>query len=352
MWYDPARWNASLRPTLNLKQQLETLKTFEIFYLQQFAPLLFLVFLIVVAPTGSRRRIWTRGWTVYVPALAGLLAYAMVIVTSRYIMPFVLAIALMLLATIPIARRFNPLLATIGLAIPALLESLNIKTGAALGVVAAVFGAIVVGVLVPARNRVLWTLAIIFAALASHVVLTPLGADVLPFPVFGLLVVIWMLARNAERNSAAESFAVRTEVAIAVILVAVFAIRFQNRLSDDAKAFDRASSATWGNLPVRIAQDLRSRGVAPGTRIAIIGPHAESYWARAGRLHIVANVPRLLVDDYWGLSDAQQDSLLALFAKAGATYAIASMPPTLAAPPDARWTPIRFSGWLRRIDGR
>jgi hypothetical protein len=66
----------------------------------------------------------------------------------------------------------------------------------------------------------------------------------------------------------------------------------------------------------------------------------------------VANVPRPLVEQFWGLPAAQQDSLLLLFAQAGATYAIASMPPSVAAPPDARWTPVQFNGWVRRIDGK
>jgi hypothetical protein len=352
MWYDPARWNASLHPKINLKQQVATLKIFEGFYLQQFAPVVFLVFLIVVAPSVARRRIWSRGWVIYVPALAGMFAYAMVVVTSRYIMPFVLAIALLLLATVPIVRRLNPLLATVGLAIPALLESIDVKTGAALGVVVAVFGAIIVGALVPARNRVLWVLAILFAALASHVIFTPLGVEALPFVAIVLLVVIWIVARKAERGDGAESVAMRMQVAMTLILVAVFAIRFQNRMTDDVKAFARASSATWGNVPLRIAEDLQSHGVVAGARIAVIGPHAESYWARAGRLHIVASVPRPLVESFWGLPVARQDSLLALFAKAGAVYAVASMPPSVAAPPDGRWAAVRFSGWVRRIDGK
>jgi hypothetical protein len=352
MWYDPARWNASLHPKIDLTEQLATLKTFENFYLQQFAPVVFLVFLIVVAPSVARRRIWSRGWVVYLPALAGMFAYAMVIVTSRYIMPFVLAIALLLLAAVPITRRLNPLLAVIGFAIPALLESIDVKTGAALGVVIAVFGAIVVGALVPARNRIVWVLAILFAALASHVIFTPLGVEVLPFVAMALLVVIWIVARKAERGDGADSVGMRMQVAMTLVLVAVFAMRFQNRMTDDVKAFERASSSTWGNVPLRIAEDLQSHGVVAGTRVAVIGPHAEAYWARAGRLHIVASVPRPRVESYWGLPAEQQDSLLALFAKAGAVYAIASMPPSVAPPPGSRWTAVRFSGWVRRIDGK
>jgi membrane-bound metal-dependent hydrolase YbcI (DUF457 family) len=254
------------------------------------------------------------------------------------------------LATVPIARRFSPLFALIGIAVPAVLESLDIRTAAGLGVVAAVLGAMLVGVIVPAKSRIVWVLSVVFAALAAHVILTPLGADVLPFAVFGLVVLFWMLARTALRSGATLSFARRTEVAIGLVLFAVFALRFQNRMSADTTALERAASPTWGNVSMRIAQDLVSHGVTPGTRIAVIGPHAEAYWARTARLRIVADVPRPLIEKFWALPEAARDSLLRQFAAAGATYVVASLPPTIAAPPDARWTPVRFSGWVRRLD--
>jgi len=351
MWLDPLRWNAMLTPHWDLRQQLGTLKVFELFYLQQFTPLVFLIFLIVVAPFGTRRKAWQAGWIVLIPALAGLLAYAMVVSTARYIMPFVLATTLIVLATIPVARRFVPWLALVGLAIPAGLESLDMRTAAGLGVVAALLGGVLAGVLVPARRRILWMLAVAFAALVSHVVLAPLGADVLPFPVLALVAVFWILARGAERDDRAESFALRSELAMAVVLGLIFVIRFENRLSADFTALARAASPKWGNVSVRIAADLASHGIGPGMRIAVIGPHAEAYWARAGRLHIVADVPRPLVDRFWGLPAAQQDSLIAQFAAAGAAYAVASMPPsgTPAAPVDSRWTPVKFGGWVRPL---
>ena len=56
----------------------------------------------------------------------------------------------------------------------------------------------------------------------------------------------------------------------------------------------------------------------------MIGPHADSYWARTGRLKIVASVPTPVVPAFWRLSRAGQDSLLAEFAAAGARVAIAS----------------------------
>ena len=56
MWFDPARWNRTVVPRLSLRDQLLTLKVFELFYVQNFTPLLFLFLLIAVAPRASRPR--------------------------------------------------------------------------------------------------------------------------------------------------------------------------------------------------------------------------------------------------------------------------------------------------------
>jgi hypothetical protein len=94
--------------------------------------------------------------------------------------------------------------------------------------------------------------------------------------------------------------------------------------------------------------DLASHGITPGTRIALIGPHAESYWARTARLHIVASVPSNRIGAFWMLSKAGQDSLLAEFAASGATVAIATLEVGGQAP-DSSWTPVKYHGRIRRL---
>jgi hypothetical protein len=104
-----------------------------------------------------------------------------------------------------------------------------------------------------------------------------------------------------------------------------------------------ASNAEW-----RIAQDLAANGIVPGTRIALIGPHAESYWARTARLKIVANVPDPIAPMWWYIPAASRDSLLAKFAARGAQVAILTRRPP-EGPPDSTWTPLRYQGWMRRL---
>ena len=103
-----------MKPQINIRDQAGTLQIFARFYVQNLTPLLFIALLIAVAPRGSRRNAWWNGWVIYLPALAGVTAYAMVIVTARYIMPFVLGATLVLLATLPLPRRMLPLLALLG----------------------------------------------------------------------------------------------------------------------------------------------------------------------------------------------------------------------------------------------
>jgi hypothetical protein len=144
-------------------------------------------------------------------------------------------------------------------------------------------------------------------------------------------------------------FAQRTYAALALVLTLVLAFRFGIRLSQDRAALARASAPVWGNDKASIAQDLASHGITTDTRIAVVGPHAEAYWARTARLHIVANVPTNRVRAFWALPKSSQDSLLALFRASGATVAIATLPPA-GGSPDSSWTPLKYRGWMRPLN--
>jgi hypothetical protein len=348
MWFDPARWNATLAPRWQPRDQLATLATFGRFYLENLAPLLFLSVLIAGAPSGSRRTAWRATWVVLVPVAAGLLGYAMVLVTARYVMPFVLAGTLALVAALPIGKRMIPLAAVIGVATPIVLEALDTRSEAALALVISIVGGLVAGVALSRRRSVLWATGIVLAMAITRVVF-PASFPAILLPGGAALVgAIWLMSKRAAQSDQAERFARRLEGALGVAIGVLLVARFSARLAQDAHAFSRAASPAWGNVPWRIASDLEQHGVGPGTRIALIGPHAESYWARTGRLKIVANVPRPAAPAFWRLSPARRDSLLAEFAAAGASVAIASIGPDDGAP-DSTWQPVRFRGWVRPL---
>ncbi len=348
MWFDPARWNAGVQPHWSLPQQSATLATFVVFYIQNLTPLLFLIVLIVTAPAGTRRDAWRNGWVVYIPAMAGVAAYAAVIVTARYIMPFVLGATLVLLATLPLARRMLPALVLVGIAIPIGIEALTTRTVLGLALVASIVGGVAAGVLVPWRHKILWGIAVVAGLGVTRAVLTPISGPLLRIGVLALAVIIFIAARAAIRDRRPIRFARRTEAALALTLGLVLGLRLWLRVDQDAGELVVSNDPRWGNVSVGIAQDLASRGVGPGTRVAVIGPHAEAYWARAARVQIVANVPRPLAPEFWKLPAEGRDSLLADFARAGATVAIATTGPE-GGVPDSTWTPVRYQGWIRRL---
>ena len=348
MWFDPARWNAAIGPHFRVREQLVMLKAFESFYIQNLTPLLFLFLLIAVAPRGSRRVAWQRGWIVYVPAVAGLGAYAMVIVTTRYVMPFILAAALTILATLPLPRRMNPTLVLLGLAIPIGLEAIDPQTAFGLALVTSVIGGMLAGVLTPTRRRVVWIVAVALGLTLTRVVLPPSFGGLLRYGAVALALIMWRMSLAAVRRHRTATFSGRALAAMGFLLAVVLLLRLGLRLNQDADALARASSPRWGNVDWKIAADLHAHGIGRGTRIAVVGPHAESYWVRAGGMHIVANVPANRVDAFWRLPRSSRDSLLAVFARSGATVAIASLGPRNALP-DRSWSPVRYRGWIRPL---
>jgi hypothetical protein len=348
MWFDPARWNGSLAPHWDLHDQLGTLKVFELFYIQNLAPLLFLVLVLAAAPPGSRRVAWSRGWVVFVPMAAGLGAYALVIVTARYIMAFLLAGTLTLLATVPIARRIRPAWAFVGIVIPLAIEAIQARTVSGLGIVTSIVGGTVAGMLLPVKRRWLWVLALIIATGFTRLMLPPSNRRDLILGAACLVAAFWFLSRRAIVTRRPVRFAFRAQAALATVLAIVLLTRLGVRLNQDVAKLRLNATDSWNNVEWKVAQDLAANGLAPGTRIALIGPHAESYWARTARVHIAADVPPPVVNAFWQLSPALRDSLLDEFTSAGATVAIATVGPESGAP-DSTWTPLRYHGWMRRL---
>jgi hypothetical protein len=348
MWFDPVRWNAAVEPHWNASDQLETLKKLQTFYVQSLTPLLFFVLLIATAPRGTRREAWSKGWLVHVPAVAGIVAYALVLVTARYVMPFVLASTLMLLATVPRSRAMLPLLAVLGVVIPIGLEAVSPETIIGLTLVTSIVAGMTFGAQMTTRWPLVWGIVVILGALAARVLLPPRAPDIARVGAVLIAILFWFSARAAIRDGRPNRFASRSLAALALLITAVFALRFEIRIKQDLLALSHAKSETLGNVPVKIAEDLAAHGVAAGARIALIGPHAESYWARSGRLNIVANVPRTEAAAFWKLSPERREALLSEFAAAGATVAIASMGPE-EAKPDGAWTPLKYRGWIRPL---
>jgi hypothetical protein len=353
MWFDPERWSGGLRPQFDPHDQVVSLVASGRYYVENFAPFLLLILLIAVAPAESRREAWRRGWIVLVPAAAGIFGYAMVLVTARYVMPFMLAGTLMLLATLPAPRRLHPFALLIGVVIPIGLLSIDDRSAVALAVVVSIVGAMVAGAKIPMRSWPLWALGVIVVAEVVHILLPAAFPGILLLGGAALAAALWWMSRGAIHRGRPVRFT-RGAMSACGLAVALWLVYpFVQRFRKDEDALGRASKSRWGNLSASIAADLAAHGVGPGTRIAVIGPHADSYWARTGRLTIVASVPRPVVPMFWRLSRRGQDSLLTAFAAAGAQVAIASVgPDSTMPPPDSSWTPVRYRGWIRPLSAR
>ncbi len=353
MWFDPERWSGGLRPQFDLHDQVASLLTSGRYYVENLAPFLFLILLIAVAPVRSRRDAWRRGWIVLVPAAAGMFGYAMVLATARYVMPFVLAGTLVLLASLPAPRRLHPLALLIGVVIPIGLLSIDDRSATALAVVVSIVGAMVAGAKLPMRSWLVWALGVIVVAEVVHILLPAAFPGILLLGGAALAAALWWMSRGAIHRGRPVRFTRGAMAACGLAAALWLVYPFAQRLRKDEGALGRASESRWGNLSAKIAADLAAHGVGPGTRIAVIGPHADSYWARTGRLKIVASVPRPVVPMFWRLSRAGQDSLLTAFAAAGAQVAIASVGPDSSMPqPDSSWTPVRYRGWIRPLTAR
>ncbi len=360
MWFDPDRWKGPVAPHFNVHDQFVSLTISGRFYVENLAPFLFLILLIAVAPAASRRDAWRRTWVVLVPVSAGMLGYAMVLVTARYFMAFALAGTLVLLATLPVPRRVHPLAMLVGVAIPIGLESIDDRSAVALALVVSIVGAMLAGSALGTGGRVdgwtggrrfLWAIGVLAAAAITHVILPAAFPGILLLGGAVLAVILWAMSRAAIRAWHPVRFAHDFSGALALVVATLLVLRLGARLGDDRAALDRAGSPTWGNLQANVAADLLTHGIGPGTPIAVIGPHADSYWARTGRLKIVASVPTPVVPAFWRLSHAGRDSLLGEFAAAGARVAIASVGPNAGAPPpDSGWTPVRYRGWIRFLE--
>lgn len=347
MWYDPARW-AAIKPQFSIKQQILAIIVVSTTFFSSIWIALYVFYLFAVAPEGSRKPAWRAGWIVFVPCAAGIFGYMMVLLTARYIAAFTLGGMLVTLAVLPIPRRVRPVWLLLGLVVQIGLLAIAPKTAWALSFETAIMAAMLMGSAIPTRRHILWMVMVPLALGFSLAFLTPTlpAMTRLAAAAFAL----WLFARafRAIRQHRTVDFALGLHVALALSLALIFGGRLALRLNRDATAAARSDSMWSSNPEWRIAQDLRDHGVEPGTRIALVGPHAESYWARTARLQIVASVPDPITPIWWLIPQTSRDSLFKIFAAHGAQVVIVTRPPA-DRPMDSTWVRLRYQGWMKPL---
>jgi hypothetical protein len=97
--------------------------------------------------------------------------------------------------------------------------------------------------------------------------------------------------------------------------------------------------------PWRVAAAIRSAGVVPNMRVAIVGNKARHEpWARLGRVHVVAQVE----DDrgFWTKAPEPQEALVGKLAQTGADAIVASR---MTSPAGPNWIAIDDTGYAVRL---
>jgi len=339
IWLDPARWYAGLQAHFTIREQLENVRIAANYYVRNLAPFVLLVatMLGITAP-ADWRTLWRRGWVVFVPVIAALVAYALVIVTARYVAGFLIAAIAMFCAALPWPVRLRPARVAVGILIVFLMETLAANAAPTLAVLVAGMS----GVLVTcAMGRTKTAYALLVGAVVAVVSL----AMLLPAPRaamlgVGFVVVLatWLsLRRNAQQIAGTPE---RFRLAFAALIALLLVGRTAQRLWRDAGVVNRPNNS-W-----LIARDLGENGVGPGTRVLLVGPADQAIWARPARLRITADVPSWRVPAFWTLAEQSRDSLLERFADTGAQVAIASL---VAGTPVKGWRVIESGGWIRPL---
>jgi 4-amino-4-deoxy-L-arabinose transferase-like glycosyltransferase len=264
-WYDPARWSRDLRPRLDVSQQLARLWLSAQYYAYVGAPFLLILIAIAAASRASDLRpTIERSYVVLVPCVAAIGAYALVYTTSRHLAPYVVGAGVVLAAAYPrdatlSARRL---------------------------VIAIVVTLVALELVAPLRGRILLSYG--------------LGATVL-----AALVV-------QRRRAVIDPALLRRVFALGVVVTAAIpgVLRGVAALQ---RPIISAEHPEWTT-----AQRLVAGGLAPGSKIAILGNPENSGWARLAGYSIVAVVPADRVAAFKALSDAERARIIAAFQRAGA----------------------------------
>jgi hypothetical protein len=126
-----------------------------------------------------------------------------------------------------------------------------------------------------------------------------------------------------------------SRVVVAVVLVmalgtADYTIRV---LTHHVAIAGSGPASTWQDLVA--AQELRRLGAQPGDKVAVIGDGASAYWARLGKLRIVAEVMDTSMDsnqgskEFWEAPEGVRQNVYRRMAQAHAKVVVAYCPPCL-----------------------
>ena len=350
VWFDPARWYTDLSPKWEPSKQLLVFSDLVSHFFASLAPVVLVVwFAYAVATRDARALWWHRVWIVMLPALAAVGAYSLVLVTTRYIAPFLVAMTIIVCFALPWPSRLKPGRVFIGIGVPLLIVLSTPGNGSVLSFTNPALAAVLFAWGFRRRGPALMVTTAILGAASVWVVLPASVHSVVMLGALVMLALYWLASRSAIKNHEGQRFSRVLHqgllIANAVVIVGVAALKYNSSVTP-LQAMNGEANTIWLQ-----SEAVRKAGIVPGQRIAIIGSPFEAYWARTARVQIVGVVPPWRVQAFQELSVDKRALLFREFARAGATFVVSQTPlPPVAG--DSAWVPYEYIGWIKRLPAR
>jgi len=347
IWYDPARWYDDLHPRFDLTRQVSVLGILVAEYIASLAPVfLVMVFWLIVAGRSGTTEWLRRTWPIVIPALAALIAYAIVLVTTRYVAPFYMTLALSVICGARWPERIPPTRMLLAIGVPLILMVATPNPGQPMALINAAVGSVLFVWMARHRTATVQIVLGLVGGAAIRIMQPNADLRYVSLMSVALIVAYWAMARDAEHRGeqAITSLLTRRTLVTANALLVLFvaSLKYATSLAPDQP------EGTPPNVNWVAAQKATTAGMRPRSAIALVGSPFEAYWARANRMKIVAVVPPPRMDDFNRLGAEDRRRLYAEFAKAGAAYLVVQQPDPPPGP-DRRWTPIPYVGWVRAL---
>jgi hypothetical protein len=347
VWYDPARWYAGISPRFEPGRQARVFGLAVAEYIASLAPVfLVLAFWLIAAGRDAVREWWAAAWPVMIPVLTAIAAYSLVLVTTRYVAPFYIAMTLMVLAGVRRPDVVTPGRVAAALGLPLAVMLLAPDPGRPVALVNAAAGTVLFVWLARRRTPAVMLAMALIGALSVRVLQPASDIRLVMVMSAALIVGYWAFASDASSRGEGPRFTALSRqtllAANATLILMVAWLKYSE--TTNRSRIDLAEP----NDVATVARQAALGQIEPGERIALVGSPFEAYWARASRVGIVAVVPPPVMGEFNGLSTEQRQALYREFARAGARHVVVQQQAPPAGGAD-RWTPVRYVGWVKRL---
>jgi hypothetical protein len=347
VWFDPVRWYADLHPRWDPAAQLHLFSGLITYFFSTLAPVLLLVWCFFALARRDERRQWGRKtWIVFIPALAAVGAYSLVLMTARYVAPFMVVLTVVTCFGLRWPSRIPPARMAIGIGVPLLILMARADTGLTFTWMNCVVAGVLIAWAFRRRGNAAMLIAGVLGGLAVRV-LQPTGLETIPILTGALIVAVYFIAARRSflsHEPRAFSRAMRSGLVggnIVFVLI-LCGMKYYGSIQP-APSYEGEP-----NVLALQARAMGQAGLEPGDKVAVIGSPFEAYWVRTARMQIVGVVPPWQVGGFMKLDRGPREAVERAFADAGAKAIVAqaAQPPVSG---DTAWHPYDYIGWVKRL---